>query len=302
MLGRLAALEAWAAAGKLGVIRALIRDDDPAFLCGSRHGDLPDVWDDALASEVALALAASVPSADKTMRAAWELGARLPEIGALLEAGVIDAPKARLIAEVFQDLSDESAGRAEALLVPELAEPPGQDLYAGGAGRDRDRADRRPAPGRAAAQGGREARRPGADVPGAGRDRGAVGPGPADRPDAGRLRQRQRPRRSSTRTSGVFAKARMDQLRAAAYLDLLNGVTAAERIAHGLLTEQTPAGDQADTDAKADDGPAGGPGRAGTTAPAPSATAAACPTTTPPTTTDPGDETRRRPDDGPGRR
>jgi hypothetical protein len=124
VLGRLAALESWAAAGKLGVIRALIRDDDPGFLGGSRHGDLPDVWDDSLTSEIALALAASAPSADKTMRAGWELGARLPEIGALLEAGVLDAPKARLIAEVFQDLPDEGAGRAEALIVPELTEPP----------------------------------------------------------------------------------------------------------------------------------------------------------------------------------
>ena len=124
VLGRLAALESWAAAGKLGVLRALIRDDDPAFLCGSRHGDLPDVWDDALTAEIALALAASVPSADKTMRSAWELGARLPEINTLLETGVLDAPKARLIAEVFQDLSDENACRAEALIVPELTEPP----------------------------------------------------------------------------------------------------------------------------------------------------------------------------------
>jgi hypothetical protein len=117
-------VESWIGAGKLGVIRALIRDDDPAFLCGSRHGDLPDVWEDALAHEVALALAVSAPSADKTMRAAWELDARLPEIGALLHNGTIDAPKARLIAEIFADLSDEAAGRAEALLAAELTEPP----------------------------------------------------------------------------------------------------------------------------------------------------------------------------------
>ena len=69
------------------MIRALIRDDDPAFLGGARHGDLPDAWDDALAHEVALALAASVPSAGKTMRAAWELGARLPGIGSSCAAG-----------------------------------------------------------------------------------------------------------------------------------------------------------------------------------------------------------------------
>src|ERR1700722_3808638 len=80
ILGRITALESGMAAGKLGVTRTLIRDDDPAFLCGSRHGHLPDLWERALAAEIALALGASVPSADKTMRAAWELGARLPEI------------------------------------------------------------------------------------------------------------------------------------------------------------------------------------------------------------------------------
>ncbi|MCW2941675.1 MAG: endonuclease, partial [Actinomycetia bacterium] len=82
------------------------------------------MWDDSLTHEIALALAASAPSAGKTMRAAWELGARLPETAALLQTGIIDAGKARLITEIFQELPDESAGRAEQLLVPELTEPP----------------------------------------------------------------------------------------------------------------------------------------------------------------------------------
>ena len=43
----------------------------------------------------------------------------------------------------------------------------------------------------------------------------------------------------------------MDQLRATAYLDLLNAITAEDRIAHGLLTEQT----SADAEAEADDCP-----------------------------------------------
>src|SRR3984957_19194736 len=50
----------------------------------------------------------------------------------------------------------------------------------------------------------------------------------------------------------------MDQLRVAGYLDLLNGVPAEERIAHGLLTEQTPADDKAGAGAEASAGPAGG--------------------------------------------
>jgi Domain of unknown function (DUF222) len=277
VLGRLAALESWAAAGKLGVIRALLRDDDPGFLSGSRHGDLPDVWDDSLTSEIALALAASVPSADKTMRSAWELGARLPEISALLENGTIDAPKARLIAETFQDLSDENAGRAEALIVPELTEPPAKtytqveriataialtvDPHLGE--RQRKAAEKHAARVQMFRERAGTAALTGRDLP-------------TDQTLAAYANVCARA--AQYKESAVFAKARMDQLRAAAYLDLLNAITAEDRIAHGLLTEQTPADDPADdgpqasedpgTDADADAGrtrapqPAGGPGPA----------------------------------------
>ncbi len=241
-------------AGKLGAIRALIRDDDPAFLCGSRHGDLPDVWEDALAHEVALALAVSAPSADKTMRAAWELGARLPEIGALLEAGVIDAGKARLIAEVFAELSDEGAGRAEALLVAELAEPPAKtyaqveriataialDVDPGLGERRRKAAEKH----NARVQMFRE--RSGAAAL-SGRDLAT------DQTLAALANVSARA--AVYKDSGAFPLAQLDQLRACAYLDLLNQVPAQERIAHGLLTAQTPADSDPNPAPDADPGP-----------------------------------------------
>jgi hypothetical protein len=124
LLQAMASLQSWSGAGLLGVIRALIRDDDPAFLGRSRHGDLPDEWDDSLVHEIALALAVSAPSAGKTTRAAWELGARLPGVELLLRDGTLDLPRAKLVAEVFGDLSDENAAKAEELLLPRLAEPP----------------------------------------------------------------------------------------------------------------------------------------------------------------------------------
>ena len=100
------------------MIRALIRDDDPPYLGRPRHGNLPDEWDDSLVHEIALALAVSVPSAAKTTQAAWELAARLPGVELLLRDGTLDLPRARLIAEVFEELSDENAARAEELLSP----------------------------------------------------------------------------------------------------------------------------------------------------------------------------------------
>jgi hypothetical protein len=108
----------------LGVVRALIRDDDEPYLGRPRHGDLPDGWDDSLLAEIALALAVSVPSAEKTTRAAWELGARLPGVELLLRDGTLDVPRARLVTEVFAELSDENAARAQELLLPELTAPP----------------------------------------------------------------------------------------------------------------------------------------------------------------------------------
>jgi hypothetical protein len=42
MLRQAAALESWAAAVKLGVLRALVRDDDESLPGGSYHGDLPE--------------------------------------------------------------------------------------------------------------------------------------------------------------------------------------------------------------------------------------------------------------------
>jgi hypothetical protein len=78
VLRRLAALESWASAAKLAAIRELIRQDDLPSFALPRHGDLPDRWSDSVNHEVALALAVSVQSAEKTALTAWELGAQRP--------------------------------------------------------------------------------------------------------------------------------------------------------------------------------------------------------------------------------
>lgn len=120
VLRRLAALESWASAAKLGVVRELIRQDGLPLLVRPRHGDLPDQWSDSLNHELALALAMSVQSAEKTALTAWELGARLPGIADLLADGTLTYSKAKLIAKTFQWLSDENAARAEAMILPQL--------------------------------------------------------------------------------------------------------------------------------------------------------------------------------------
>ena len=91
------ALESWAAAGKLGLLRALIREEDQPLPGGGYRGDLPEGWTKSLTHEVAAALAMSVTSAENLMWLAWDMQAQLPAIGELLAAGHLTLAKARAV-------------------------------------------------------------------------------------------------------------------------------------------------------------------------------------------------------------
>jgi hypothetical protein len=247
LLRAMASLQSWSGAGVLGVIRALIRDDDPAFLGRSRHGDLPDEWDDSLVHEISLALAVSAPSAGKTTQAAWELGARLPGVEILLADGTLDLPRARLVAEVFGDLSDANAARAEELLIPRLTEPPRKTFTqverlatAIAAEVDPDLAERR----RRAAEKHLSRvimfRERSGTAALSGRDL------PADQTLAAFAHVNARA--GVYKESGVFPEEGMDRLRAAAYLDILNDVSAEDRIAYGRLSPDDDAPNDNDND------------------------------------------------------
>ena len=128
LLGRWDALEAWAAAGKQGVIRELIRRRARPGPGGYQpmHGDLPDQWHEGLAHEVSMGLGLSIRGADKLTYFAWDLQARLPGIGAALASGVISEWKARLISDELAVLDDEQAAEAEKLILDQIAgQPPG---------------------------------------------------------------------------------------------------------------------------------------------------------------------------------
>jgi hypothetical protein len=70
------ALESRAAAAKLGILRALIRDDDQPLPGGGHHGDLPAGWTRSLTHDVALAL--SMPAAPRGRRAKQVPGGDVP--------------------------------------------------------------------------------------------------------------------------------------------------------------------------------------------------------------------------------
>lgn len=239
------AIEAWAAAGKLGVLRALIREDDLELPGTQRHGDLPDEWSKSLTHEVAAALSMPALSADKLMSLAWTLQARLPGIGALLAQGKLTYAKAKAVDEALDPLSDQDAAAAEAMILPQL---PGktygqvQKLAAAAAVTvDPESATRRR----------EDAEQHQSRVTMFREESGAAGLSGRDLPTDQTLAAHAKvcARAQEYMDSGVFPGTRMDQFRAAAYLDLLNGISAADRIASGKIVTGNDA-DPADASAR----------------------------------------------------
>ena len=113
--GRWDAVESWAAARKLAVIRELIRRCPAEGYEPSEQGGLPDLWRRDLAEEVALELSISTTAADGLITLAWTLGRRLPLTAAALDTGILNLSKARMIAHETSVLSDADARKAEEL-------------------------------------------------------------------------------------------------------------------------------------------------------------------------------------------
>jgi hypothetical protein len=89
-----AALESWAAAGKLAALRAMMREDADGTPRPCRRTDLPGGWDDSLTYEISGALAMGPVSAGNLAHLAWTLGTRLAGTGRLLADGTLTMSKA----------------------------------------------------------------------------------------------------------------------------------------------------------------------------------------------------------------
>ena len=223
-----AALESQACAAKLGLIRAAIRQDDDG-LGGEYHGDLPDEWSKSLTTDVALALAMSPVSAEKLMQTAWDLGALLPGIGRLLEDGTLTYTKARVINDALELLSEPDKAAAEAMIADRLAgKTYGQvekiaaqaaiTVDPGLAERTREHAERNRARVVLKRERSGAASLLGCDLP------------PAETLAAHAATCA---RAQVYQDSGAFPGVLTDQLRAMAYLDLINEISAEARIAEG---------------------------------------------------------------------
>src|SRR3984957_8508230 len=259
-----AAVESWAAAGKLAALRAMTREDADGTPRLRRRLDLPDGWDDSLTYEISGALAMGPMSAGDPASLAWALGPRLAGIGRLLAEGTLTMSKAKLVAQLFEPLDEEEAARAEALVLGELAGktyPQVEKLaWQGALAVAPDAAERR----RTAAE--RHAR-----VTVFREDSGAVGLSGRDLPAAEALSGHATgvARARAYEASGAFPDESTGRLQALAYTDLLNGISARDRIAFArTAAAEPPAGhgpDDADGGDSDSDGPGGkdGPGPSG---------------------------------------
>jgi hypothetical protein len=115
MLAAAAAVESRALAVKLALVAEIIRRHAPAL----PGGGLPDPasWDIGLLHEVAAILRISVQAAGPLAELAWQLQARLPGVGELLDAGVLTSLTVKIITEEFAVLDGEKLAEAERRLL-----------------------------------------------------------------------------------------------------------------------------------------------------------------------------------------
>src|SRR5580693_2278791 len=257
LLGRWDALGSWAEAGKLGVVRELLRRRARPGLRGAppSHGDLPDQWQEGAGHEVSAALQVSLRSADNLTASAWDLQARLPGIGAALADGTLTPLKARIISDELKVLDDERAAEAEKLVLDLLdGQTPAQlgrlaaqavvTVDPDGAVKRREYAEREEARVRFWRDNG-----------------GACALAAFGLPTDAALAANDaiNDRAAAYKAARLRPGARMDQLRVLAFLDILNGITLDTRIACDRAEQAAQASADGDDGSTSQSVP-GGPG------------------------------------------
>jgi hypothetical protein len=253
LLGRWDAIGSWAEAGKLGVVRELLRRRARPGLGGGppAHGDLPDQWEEGAGHEVSAALAISLRSAGNLTAFAWDLQARLPGVGAALAGGTLTPLKARIISDELKVLDDEHAAQAAKLILDLLdGQTPAQlgrlaahavvTVDPDGAAKRRRHAEREEARVRFWRDNG-----------------GACALAAFGLPTDAALAANDaiNDRAAAYKSAKLRPDARMDQLRVLAFLDILNGITLGTRIAADRAAQASAGVDDGSTSHGAPGGP-----------------------------------------------
>ena len=115
-------LESWCSANLLTAVAELARRRPAEGTAAAAPGEFPGQVSEFANDEVAAALTLTSQAADTCTALSLDLAIRLPASAAAHRAGLIDYPKARLIAEATRILSDDDARQVEALVLPKAAE------------------------------------------------------------------------------------------------------------------------------------------------------------------------------------
>jgi hypothetical protein len=110
-------LESWCCAGMLAAIAELARRRPAERTAPAPPGKFPARVSEFTGDEMAAALTFSGRMADVYLSLALDLATRLPRTASALHEGVIDYPKARLIAEATRILADDQARQVEVLIL-----------------------------------------------------------------------------------------------------------------------------------------------------------------------------------------
>jgi Domain of unknown function (DUF222) len=114
-------LESWCSAGTLAAIAELARRRPAERTAPAAPGQFPAQLSEFIGDEVAAALTLSGQAAGAYLDLALDLALRLPATARALHEGVIDYPRARLIADLTRILSDEDARAVEAQILAAAA-------------------------------------------------------------------------------------------------------------------------------------------------------------------------------------
>ena len=111
-------LESWCSAGTLAAIAELARRRPAERAAPAPPESFPDHLSEFVGDEIAAALTLTARTADAYLELALDLATRLPRTARALHEGVIDYPRARLIADLTRVLSDEDARVVETQMLP----------------------------------------------------------------------------------------------------------------------------------------------------------------------------------------
>jgi hypothetical protein len=111
-------IESWSSAGLMMAIAELARRRPAERTPPASTGAFPAQLSEFIGDEVAAALTLTARTAAGYLDLALDLAVRLPQTAQALRAGVIDYPKARLIAEATRILTDADARAVEARILP----------------------------------------------------------------------------------------------------------------------------------------------------------------------------------------